>query len=187
MFHIVIVDATVIIVLRLVVGLALILGGSLKLKDLDGFAKLLRQYRVLPKLGSSVLGYSLPFLETLFGTAIALGLGQPWASIGGCLLFVMFSAAIAVNLSRKRHYLQCGCFGTKSGRTLSGALVYRNLALAAAALYSALPTHLHPSTKPTSPGPSLVIAFCITGIVAILLVCNAASIAFDIPGRRHRA
>jgi uncharacterized membrane protein YphA (DoxX/SURF4 family) len=187
MFAAALIRPTFIVVMRLLVGLTLVFGGSLKLGDLNGFAKLVNQYRVLPPFASTLLGRALPIIEILLGTGIILSLAEPWVSLSGSLLFILFSAAVAVNLLRKRSHLPCGCFGARNRQQLSSSIIYRNSAFAAAGLYSALPIPPHVHLSSVITGHQLYVAICIAGAVTTLVVCSATRSVLTIQtsGYRH--
>ncbi len=159
---------------RFLVGLLLVIAGASKLSDLAGFAKLVCEYRVLPRIAATVVGYSLPAIEILLGSALVFGIAQPWASLGACFLFASFAVAVTTNLLRKRYHLRCGCFGSRNNRHLSMSVMYRNIALAAAALYSALPPLFDTHRHQIRPALVVLIVICVGGILAGLLVLNAA-------------
>lgn len=159
---------------RFWVGFILVIGGVSKVSDPSGFAKLVREYRVLPRIAASVVGYSLPVIEILLGAAILFSISEPWPSLGACVLFISFSLAVTTNLLRKRYHVRCGCFGSRNRRKLSMSVVFGNVALAAAAFYSALPPLLGTDGYQTRPELVLPISICVGGMLAGFLVLNAA-------------
>ena len=100
----------------IVVGVvALVLLGAAwhKLSEPNAFLSALAAYRIVPA----------GLLEALFAAAV---------------LFLIYGAAIAINLLRGRSYIDCGCGG--AAHPLSWGLVVRNAVLAAAALAVTTPT-----------------------------------------------
>lgn len=110
-----------------------------KLHGPEGFRAALSAYRLLPKRAIGPLGFGIPCLEALVAAA-SLSPLYPWACGLGALLLLVYGAAIAVNLSRGRRELDCGCGGAAPRQPISGALVIRNLLLAAAFVLVALST-----------------------------------------------
>lgn len=170
----------------LLVGLLLVIAGASKLSDLAGFAKLVCEYRVLPRIVATFVGYSLPATEILVGSALLFRIGQPWASLSACFLFVSFSVATTTNLLRKRHHLRCGCLGSNGNRNLNMSVLYRNIALAAAAFYSALPPLVDAHRRQIRPTLLLPSVICVSGILAGSLVLNAARKVMDVQPHSSR-
>jgi uncharacterized membrane protein YphA (DoxX/SURF4 family) len=162
------------VTVRLVIGLVLVAAGASKLSNIRAFAELVAQYRVLPPVAAPFLGYSIPLIELLLGVAILLGIGQPWVSLSACLLFLAFSVAVVVNLLRRRVGLPCGCMGSRYGGKVSRSVVYRNLALAAAASYSTLPSLSDAQEDLTGTEIMFPLLACVVGAMLSLLVLNAA-------------
>jgi hypothetical protein len=68
------------------------------------------------------------------GNAAAAGLlvvpaSAWWGTCLGCLLLLIYAAAMRINVSRGRTDIDCGCGGAR-GQKISGLLVGRNLCLA---------------------------------------------------------
>jgi hypothetical protein len=91
-------------------------------------------FRLLPSVLVVPVALVLPPLEI----AIAAGLLMPGArspaAACAALLFVVFAAALAMNLHRGRRQIDCGCFRSDLKQPISLAVVLRNLLLAVAAL-----------------------------------------------------
>ena len=64
--------------------------------------------------------------------------------VAAAAVLVVYGAAIAVNLARGRRHIDCGCAGPAVRRPISGWLVARNAALAAAALAAVAPVRPRP-------------------------------------------
>jgi hypothetical protein len=91
-------------------------------------------FRLLPSVLVVPVALVLPPLEI----AIAAGLLMPGArspaAACAALLFVVFAAALAMNLHRGRRQIDCGCFRSNLKQPISVAVVLRNLLLAVGAL-----------------------------------------------------
>jgi hypothetical protein len=114
-----------------------------KLSQHQSFQAELSAYRLLPVSFTLPVVYGLAAAEIFctlgllfFDSAIALSI----------ILLLMYAIAIAINLWRGNHRIDCGCGGWLSPRkTLSWALVWRNLLLASLAficLFLPLPADL---------------------------------------------
>jgi len=64
--------------------------------------------------------------------------------VAAAAVLAVYGAAIAVNLARGRRHIDCGCVGPAVRRPISGWLVARNAALAAAALAAVAPVRPRP-------------------------------------------
>ena len=117
----------------------LFLGAALhKWRDLAGFAEAFRAYGVLPAAWGW-MARLLPVLELLVGAGLLAAATRALAATGGAVLLAVYAAAIAVNLSRGRRDLSCGCGGPNDKRPISPWMVWRNLALAALLAVTWLP------------------------------------------------
>ncbi len=137
------------------------------------FEAQLAEYRVLPEGLVHVGARLLMLLEF----AVALGLvlpafRQPAALLAAGLL-ALYATAMAVNLIRGRHHIDCGCGDTP--QLLSVWLVLRNLFLVAAALVSALPAAPRaPATLDLMLGLLAISALILTWLMLEQLLANAS-------------
>jgi hypothetical protein len=123
-------------------GLLFLLAALHKLSAMQEFGAILRDYDVLPGAVVAVMAKLIPLVEIALGCAWLLLDQVATIAIASALLLAMYTSAIAVNLSRGRVHISCGCgvAGTaEADQPLSGGLVIRNLLLAAFALIAALP------------------------------------------------
>ncbi len=111
------------------------LGGAWqKLRDMEGVAMAVEQYRLLPR------SWSLPAARCLLAAEASAGLlllplaTRTAGAVLALAVLVTVTAAVAINLMRGRHAIDCGCGGLEGGQHLSWGLVLRNglLGLAAA-------------------------------------------------------
>ncbi len=125
-------------------GFALLLGTAAwrKLGDLEAFAALAEDYRLLPRWLLVPAAFAIALAEA---TLAVLWLAAPWfrdaawlAGTGTAALMLVYALAMAINLLRGRAWIDCGCGG---GETLSWLHVARNALFAVLALAPlALPT-----------------------------------------------
>jgi len=125
-------------------GLALLFGAALahKLRDPDGFAATVRDYRMLPARLSAAtakpIALALAAAEAATAVLLAVPAVDPAGPTLALLLLALYGAAIGTNLARGRRDIDCGCLGPAHRQPLSGWLLVRNgvLGLAAAALFA---------------------------------------------------
>lgn len=119
---------------RAFVGMVLLIAGVTKLFGRPPLVEVVRSYQLLPE--SSVLWFSrlLPVWEIAVAIGLLTNILPRWAALSALFLFLIFGAAIAINLERGRYFISCGCFGPNKGQKLSWKLVARNGVLAGMAL-----------------------------------------------------
>jgi len=131
-------------ILSLALGLLFTLAGTHKLTGRAHFRAVLSDYRILPASLVSAGTLGIPLLELMLGigwliSVIRIQTGFVLA-VFSALLLAAYALAIAVNLSRGRRHIDCGCSFSASKpdrdvyQQLSPWLVGRNLLLAAIAL-----------------------------------------------------
>lgn len=105
-----------------IVGLALLVAGVLKLADRSwpGQAQALGAPRPV------ALG--LPWVEVVVGAMVTVGLGWPWTAWAAVGLLVAFTALLVVRLAQGRRPV-CACFGRFSARPIGPGSVARNVVL----------------------------------------------------------
>lgn len=110
------------------------LGGAWqKLRDMDGFAMAVEQYRLLPASWAPPAAWALLLAETCAGLLL---LPLATRALGAMLALAVLAAvtlAVAVNLLRGRRAIDCGCGGPEGSQHLSWGLVLRNGLLVLAA------------------------------------------------------
>jgi hypothetical protein len=125
-------------------GLALLFAGSAttKARQFARFTAQLAEYRLLPGFGVPAAAAVITLLEA------ALALTLPWpalqapAGLAAASLLLTYATAIAINLWRRRDYIDCGCGDTPV--LLTPWLIWRNGILAAGAMSLLLPTAARP-------------------------------------------
>lgn len=125
-------------------GLVLILLGAAwhKVSEPNAFLAALAAYRIAPGGIVPALSRLLPAVEV----GLALGLLVPATRVpalaGTGALLLLYGGAIALNLLRGRHYIDCGCGG--GTHPLSWWLVARNALLATVAFAATSPVQARP-------------------------------------------
>lgn len=109
-----------------------------KLRDFGALRDTIRAYELAPAAAIPI-AITITALETVAaGTLILPGWSATGATIAVALL-ATYSAAIAINLRRGRHHLDCGCLGPNHRQPISEWLLARNAALIILTLAVLLP------------------------------------------------
>ena len=127
-------------------ALALLFGTAAwhKLSDRRRFEATLEAYSLLPPRSGRAFSWLLPASELAIAAALLLPTASRGAAAAAGTLLLLYSGAIAINLGRGRHRIDCGCFASGAATPLSGALLLRNAALITATLVLLLPEGQRP-------------------------------------------
>jgi hypothetical protein len=93
-----------------------------------------QNFHVLPRALALPAAIVLPPVEIAIAAGILFEGTRAIAAVCAVFLFVVFGAALAINLYRGRQQIDCGCFHSGLRQPISAALVLRNLLLALCAL-----------------------------------------------------
>lgn len=104
-------NTTIILVLRIFLGLVLLIAGFLKIKDLNMFAIAVRTYKLLPGFSIKPLSYGLVFTEIIIGATLIIGFELYYSSILAALMQTVVLIFVVVTLLKHRSMKDCGCFG----------------------------------------------------------------------------
>ncbi len=117
---------------RLVLGMALLVAGGLKVGNPRGSARAVQAYEVLPFEVAEYVGIALPWIEVIVGALLVVGLFTRANALIGTLLMVVFVVGIAQAWARGLT-IDCGCFGgggqvaaeeTRYGREIARDLLF---------------------------------------------------------------
>lgn len=114
---------------RLLAAAIWLVAGIAKLGDLESFRAQVHTYDLLPGALEAPFAYSLPSVEVGLGLYLTLGLLVRPAAIFGCMLMVIFIAAMAQAWARGLR-LDCGCFGSLAREGVGPGTLARDAALA---------------------------------------------------------
>ncbi len=103
-----------------------------KLSEPDVFAGALDAYRLLPSAGAMLVAKLLPLIEAAIGLLLLIPACRHISLVLFAALIAIYAIAIAINLLRGRHQIDCGCGGDV--HLLSWGLVARNAVLVCIAL-----------------------------------------------------
>ena len=111
----------------------LVLGGIFIYASLDKiarpleFAKIIKNYQILPGFLITLPALILPWLELLAGFCLVAGLWKRSAAILLSLLLLTFIIALGINAFRGMD-VSCGCFSTSASDTENAyVLIFRDL------------------------------------------------------------
>lgn len=121
---------------------ALLLGNaaSHKLAAPGRFRAVVESYQLLPHAAAPVVSALLAAAEVVLALLLVTGFAQAFAGGAIAALMLVYAGALQVNVHHGRTGLDCGCAGPAARVPVSGALVVRNVMLAAMALLLALPS-----------------------------------------------
>jgi hypothetical protein len=127
-------DPVIAATLRGTLALLLATAAAHKVAAPGRFRRVLAEYRLVPVTVVPAVALAVVAAEVTVAAAL-LATGGPLGPLGAAALLLVYGGAIGANLLRGRRDIDCGCgrYG-RDGTRLSGFLVLRNAALAAAAL-----------------------------------------------------
>jgi hypothetical protein len=119
----------ILISIRWLMALVFMTAAVGKMRHWSEFSGVLANYRLLPTLLVKPIAYVLPPVEAALSVAL-LAAGRSFVPVLTAMaLLALFGAAMAINLTRGRRAIDCGCFQTHLKQTLRWALVARNAVL----------------------------------------------------------
>lgn len=118
---------------QLAIGLIFVQAAVGKVQAWHEFKGILGAYELLPPCAVPSATFVVVTAESLTGMALLTAWKVSTAASVAAGLFILFAAAMAVNLIRGRTSLDCGCFQS-ARQPLEWRLVIRNLVAAAAVL-----------------------------------------------------
>ena len=117
---------------RLLLGVLLLSVGGSKLAHLRQFQRGIQDYQLLPRVLQAKSDFSLTLATAIAVAELLAGLGLLsgfWlvpAALLAMALFIVFCAAMSINLMRGRRDLSCHCRGVVGNHLISWWLVRRN-------------------------------------------------------------
>ncbi len=119
-------------------GALLLIAAIEKWRDATTFRDAVENYQLLPATAVPAVARMLPVLEALAGTLLLPLATRPAGAVLALALWLVYTAAIAINLLRGHDRIDCGCGGA-SDTPLGPGLLVRNGALILLALAAAAP------------------------------------------------
>jgi uncharacterized membrane protein YphA (DoxX/SURF4 family) len=117
-----------ILVLRVGLGGVFLVAGVLKIGHADDFASQIAGFQLLPQPLIAPLALLLPFLESMVGLYLIVGLFTQFAAWFAGVEMAIFAGAIASAVVRGIH-TSCGCFGPSDHTMTSWPEAGRDLGL----------------------------------------------------------
>ena len=125
--------------LALSLGLLLASAAVHKLRDPARFRSALAGYRLLPEAALGAAGVVVIGTELVAAALVVLPAERPLGGALAAALMAAYGTAIGINLLRGRTRIDCGCLGFGKSERIAWWMVWRNIALAVAALAVRLP------------------------------------------------
>jgi uncharacterized membrane protein YphA (DoxX/SURF4 family) len=114
---------------RIVLGGIFIYSGTVKILDPSGFAQAVSNYRIIPDWLVNPFALVLPWIETVAGISMILGIWIPGGSLVIGSLLLVFTIALSAALIRGLD-ISCGCFSTtQEGQTITWSYLVRDIIL----------------------------------------------------------
>lgn len=165
---------------RICVGLVFVLAAVQKSRHWRIFSGVVANYRLLPNVLVNPVAMLLPPVEMAVGLVLLSAQFRPFGALAALALLGLFAAAMAINLTRGRSQIDCGCGHSILKQDLRWVLVVRNAGLAALLL----PSLVFTGTVSMPMAFSGVAAGA--GFFLLYLLLNAFSALPPIQARRHR-
>lgn len=135
------------VLLRMALGLVFLIAAWDKIVDPMAFAKIIRNYQILPDMAVSAVALTLPWIEVVVGMCLITGFVARGASLSASLMMAVFLSAMAWAW-HKGIATQCGCFTTKADDAISQATFIRDGSIMAVCLLVTLDVFLRARREP---------------------------------------
>ena len=124
------------IILRIAVGAIFLWASFDKIADPNAFAKIIKNYQILPLGLVNIVAIFLPWLEAICGCLLIFGRLVKGSAFIINILMIIFSLALIINLLRGID-VNCGCFSTSLDAKSGDYLFYisRDMLILAASLW----------------------------------------------------
>jgi hypothetical protein len=121
---------------RVILGAVFLSAALAKLPRQQQFILVVTAYRMLPWALARPYARILPWVESVVGAGLLLGVASRVLAGVCAMLLVSFSFAIVVNLLRGKKTLPCGCRGPQARHTIGTRVLVRNAFLLVLAAYT---------------------------------------------------
>ena len=155
---------------RILLGSIFIYTGLIHLTDVEGFARAVTAYDILPLWTVNIFTIILTWTEILAGLSIVTGVFLRVGSLVTTLLLASFTLAISISLYRGLD-ISCGCFSTSpEGAKISWMDLVRDLALLASSCFLFLYASITGQNRwKTIPGKYFVPALSILLVSGVMI------------------
>ena len=134
-------DPAIEFALRGAISLLLATAAFHKLRDPIAFWQVVAAYRLVPEFFARAVAFVIPTIEIALAVSLLVFVGTGLPVIAVIFLWLVYGAAIAINLLRGRLQLECGCGGLAADQTIHWGLVGRNGLLVATTGLLLLPSN----------------------------------------------
>lgn len=124
--------------LRVFLALLFATAAVSKLRHVEEFYGVVRNFRLVPDAASRVIALALPVVELAVAVGLMVSAIAAPAAMTAAVLLIVFAFALAINVARGRTAIDCGCFRLGLKQQVSWLLVGRNIVLTAMAMIVAL-------------------------------------------------
>ena len=133
------IDPSILLAVRVLGILVFGMAVAGKLRHRDEFVGVVANYRLAQEALAPLIAWVIIILEIFVAISLATGFARVAGAALAVSLLVAFAVAMAINLTRGRKEIDCGCFQSALRQRLSVALVVRNVLLIAMLLPLFLP------------------------------------------------
>jgi uncharacterized membrane protein YphA (DoxX/SURF4 family) len=161
---------------RICVGLVFLLAATQKAQHWRILPGVIANYHLLPRWMNWPTAALLPLMEMVLAILLLSGLFNPRPSLAAMALLALFAAAIAINISRGRGHIDCGCGETFLRQTLSWTLVARNgllMVLLTPSLVATGPANMPMILTATAAGIGFFLLYLLLNVLAALPPADA--------------
>ncbi|MBW3012780.1 DoxX family membrane protein [Candidatus Woesearchaeota archaeon] len=102
---------TLILALRILIGVFLIFSGFMKTLNLKAFWLVVAQFNEPARKYGKPFAYALPFIEIIVGIILIAGYYLTYSSFLAILMSILFGTMVSTVLIKKKKLKNCGCFG----------------------------------------------------------------------------
>ena len=119
---------------RFILGAIFVYASYDKIMHPEAFAEVVYNYQILPDGLINVTAIFLPWLEILMGVFLIVGFWMSGAVIWCNIMLAVYIGALCFNLARGLN-VNCGCFSTTKGSTISIETILWDVAFLALSVY----------------------------------------------------
>lgn len=156
---------------RFALATTFFLAGLSKISNRQAFAQVVSRYNILPERYSNAVAIWLPRFEILSAVLLGVGVLMPLVAAALLVALVVFTGAVIFNLVRGQS-MDCGCFGSTAGRTITWFSVLRNLVLISIAVVVVRSPGTSFSLTGSGVGPASVMSDASALVVAMMTVTS---------------
>ena len=161
-------------------GVTFLLASAAKAQELDEFARVLEQSRIVDRSRARLLAIAITVVESSVGVLLVSGLLLDLAMVAATVLLTFFSVFVLWGIV-KRANIVCGCFGRLSDGRITWSTLFRNvllLLISVAALMTKAPSWWPKQFSGSDYAAGTMYALTVAGGVYLTLVYLRTSTLF---------